>query len=36
MTDVIQALCFLTNTEHVPVLNEEWTKRFKPCPTGAS
>jgi enamine deaminase RidA (YjgF/YER057c/UK114 family) len=30
MTDVVQALCFLTSAEHVPVLNEEWTKRFKP------
>ncbi len=30
ITDVIQALCFLTNADHVPVLNEEWTKRFKP------
>ena len=25
-----KALCFLTNADHVPVLNEEWTKRFKP------
>ena len=30
ITDVIQALCFLTNADHVSVLNEEWTKRFKP------
>src|SRR4029079_5413541 len=29
-SDVIQALCFLTNADHVSVLNEEWTKRFKP------
>jgi hypothetical protein len=27
---VIQALCFLTSADHVPVLNEEWIKRFKP------
>ena len=27
---MVQAPCFLTNTDHVPVLNEEWTKRFKP------
>ena len=27
---MIQALCFLTNTDYVPLLNEEWTKRFKP------
>jgi enamine deaminase RidA (YjgF/YER057c/UK114 family) len=30
ITDVIQALCFLTDAAHVAVLNEEWTKRFKP------
>ena len=37
ITDVIQALCFLTNADHVSVLNEEWTKRFKPpYPTAAS
>lgn len=30
MTAVIQALCFLTSSDHVAVLNEEWTKRFKP------
>jgi enamine deaminase RidA (YjgF/YER057c/UK114 family) len=30
LTDVIQALCFMTSADHVPVLNEEWTKRFKP------
>jgi enamine deaminase RidA (YjgF/YER057c/UK114 family) len=28
ITDVIQALCFLTSADYVPVLNEEWTKRF--------
>lgn len=27
---MIQALCFLTNADLVPVLNEEWTKLFKP------
>jgi hypothetical protein len=27
---VIQVLCFLTNADHVPVLNDEWTKRFTP------
>ena len=27
---MIQALCFLTSADHVPVLNEEWTKQFKP------
>ena len=30
VADVVQALCFLTSADHVPVLNEEWTKRFKP------
>jgi enamine deaminase RidA (YjgF/YER057c/UK114 family) len=30
IADVVQALCFLTSAEHVPVLNEEWTKRFRP------
>ncbi len=29
LADVIQALCFLTSADHVPHLNEEWTKRFK-------
>ena len=29
MADVIQALCFLTNTDHVPLLNEEWTKAIQ-------
>ena len=37
ITDVIQALCFLTNADHVSVLNEEWTKNSSHLtPTAAS
>lgn len=30
MKDVLQALTFLTSADHIPVLNEEWAKRFEP------